>query len=366
MFSIEKAVAESTIKSVKMEQKEVFLTQNTQLVCVVDRGEKQFNGDFQWYLDESPLEMDSMFGWRALLNNKTVIYEYEVEKGPGNYTCVVTDEGQHWNATTRVVAFEGITDFKMVDVTERKIELSCPKGPARTSAFMTVNSGEPADKRFESTAADSFSLNGPAFIDAEKNYTCKYVFTEDIGNNGDIEAIPNDRIISAQLPVMFYRAIKENTNYSLTMQPSRSDIWVQICWALNASMTSSCDNATSVILDTSDVHVNFSVYKGPTLLMTGAFKDSRDEENPESDSTVGIFVGVILGILVVAGVLIFLIIVRWKRKLCFMEAAVSKEDQARMKPLVPKDEEKKEAPDEKQPALEELEAKDDRNDVGSA
>ena len=59
---------------------------------------------------------------------------------------------------------------------------------------------------------------------------------------------------------------------------------------------------------------------------------------PELDSTVGIIVGVILGILVVVGVLIFLIIVRRKRKLCFMEAAVSKEDQAGMKPLVSKDE----------------------------
>ena len=59
---------------------------------------------------------------------------------------------------------------------------------------------------------------------------------------------------------------------------------------------------------------------------------------PESDGTVGIIVGVILGILVVAGVLIFLVIVQRKRKLCFMETAVSKEDQAGMKPLVPKDE----------------------------
>ena len=59
---------------------------------------------------------------------------------------------------------------------------------------------------------------------------------------------------------------------------------------------------------------------------------------PESDSPFGIIVGVIMGILVVAGILVFLIIIRRQRKLCFKKAAVSKEDQARMKPLVPKDE----------------------------
>lgn len=45
-----------------------------------------------------------------------------------------------------------------------------------------------------------------------------------------------------------------------------------------------------------------------------------------------------IGVVAVVGIVIFTIIIRLKKKLCFAESVVSKEDEAGMKPLVPKDE----------------------------
>ena len=100
---------ESNIKIVKMEHKGMFLSPNTQLVCIVDLVKKPFNGNFQWYLNGSPIEgksKDVDFGWWISKTEPKVYYDFIV-KDPGNYTCAVTDKGQHWNATARVVKFQG-------------------------------------------------------------------------------------------------------------------------------------------------------------------------------------------------------------------------------------------------------------------
>lgn len=321
LFLITAVASEPRIVNVILDQKEAFLNPKTKLVCGITLTEKPFTGDIKWYLDGVPLNT-SIDHWIVSTSKPKVTYEWPA-KQPGNYTCSVTDKhGQQWNTTARVITIKGESEHIMIDVTNSEIHQSCAEGPQDTSVFITVNGGDidDLDERLK-IVDDSFTLKEPELMDAENDYMCQYVFTSDITTYGNRQTIPANRVAYVTLPLILYKPRKDlipgyKAKYSVTLQPSQKDMIVQICGAYNSTVMPTCDN-DSLTLDASVRHVNFTIYKGTELLVTGLFKDSSVTDKPmppEQKDNVKLIVGVVCSVAIVIIVCLFVCYIRYRRR----------------------------------------------------